>query len=94
MAKTFFCICNKPQNSNTFPLIKYGNARQSSGLRRGMMLSEISTVGDEKPGKTNKSMAKSQESDMVPSPREEKARKKSFQHLVQVLFMPDLEQNC
>lgn len=54
MAKTFFCICNKPQNSNTFPLIKYGNARQSSGLRRGMMLSEISTVGDEKPGKTNR----------------------------------------
>lgn len=38
-------------------------------------------------------MAKSQESDMVPSPREEKARKNSFQHLVQFLLMPDPEQN-
>lgn len=30
---------------------------------------------------------------MVPSPREEKARKNSFQHLVQFFFMPDPEQN-
>lgn len=40
-------------------------------------------------------MAQPQESDMVPFPREKKCREKKrcFQHLVQVLFVPDPEQN-